>query len=153
MDRQRYDGDSPAYWLDQIRQRGSGSIYYTGTRLQRGAGFGSVFSSLFRTIAPLARAGLRAVKPIAKSAMKNLAKTGMDVLGETMVDGGNPAEVLKRGLKKTGRHAVKETRQKLKNQKGKGLGGIKRGSNKKSVIGAISKTSKARTRSARKFII
>ena len=40
-----------------VRQVGGALPYFTGARVQRGHGFGSLFSGLLRTVAPLIKRG------------------------------------------------------------------------------------------------
>ena len=137
-----YTGESQAFWANQLKQRG-GSNFYVGTRFQRGSGFGSMFASLFRSIAPLAKAGMKAARPIAKKALKNLAETGISAIGESLVPGGDPKAVFKEGLRKTALQSLKQTKRKIgKKRKGqKGAGGLGSITIKKRrrKVGAISK--------------
>ncbi|GFX52722.1 uncharacterized protein F54H12.2 [Trichonephila clavipes] len=58
-----------------IHQSGSGLGYYQGSPLQKGYGFGGLFRSLFRAVAPLFKSGAKAVG-------KQLFHSGVDVLND-----------------------------------------------------------------------
>ena len=59
------------------RQVGGALHYFTGARVQRGHGFGSLFSGLLRTVAPLISRGAVALR---KRALTTGAQTAGDVV-------------------------------------------------------------------------
>ena len=59
------------------RQVGGALPYFTGTRVQRGHGFGSLFSGLLRTVAPLIRRGAVALG-------KRALTTGAQIAGDVV---------------------------------------------------------------------
>jgi len=66
-------------------------FYHQGLRYQRGAGFGSLFSSLFRMLKPLASMGLKAGKQFvgsnfAKKAGSAMLDIGKDAAKNLLVD-------------------------------------------------------------------
>jgi len=66
-------------------------LYHQGLRYQRGAGFGSLFSSLFRMLKPLASMGLKAGKQFvgsnfAKKAGSAMLDIGKDAAKNLLVD-------------------------------------------------------------------
>ena len=72
-------------------------FYHTGLRYQRGAGFGSLFSGLFRMLKPLAAMGLKAGKQFvgsnfakkAGSAMLDIGKKAAENLIVDVLEGAN----------------------------------------------------------------
>jgi hypothetical protein len=59
--------------------------FHQGVELQRGRGFGALFSGLVRTLIPIAKVGLRAGKRVLQSDFaKNLGSKALDV-GKDMV--------------------------------------------------------------------
>jgi len=72
------------FWIAVItrqqRTQFGGSGGFTGIRYQRGAGLGSFFASLFRSLLPAAKSiGKSAVKAIGKKALSTGAKIASDV--------------------------------------------------------------------------
>ena len=68
----KYCCDRASYEDYYINQAGSGLAGFQGTRYQRGAGLGSMFSGLLRAAAPLLKSG-------AKKIGKTLLREGMDM--------------------------------------------------------------------------
>ena len=99
---------------------------FVGTPFQRGAGLGSIFASLFRAIAPMAKSAAKAVGRRALNA-------GLDVASD-LVAGQNVKETLKTRGKKLGSEIIQDAQsavQKKRKQSGRGLGN--RGKRKKEV--------------------
>ena len=69
--------------------------YFTGARVQRGHGFGSLFSGLLRSVAPLIRRGAIALG-------KRALSTGVQIAGDT-VAGKNIKKAAKRRATAAGR--------------------------------------------------
>lgn len=94
------------YYLDQARTgRGAGYVYYKGSRMQRGAGFGSMLSGLFKS--PLVRKGL-----------KYVAKTGISTAGDILsnvMDGQSFKQAAHSGLSRQAEIQKKKAIKKLKN--------------------------------------
>ena len=80
------------------RQVGGALPYFTGARVQRGHGFGSLFSGLLRTVAPLIRRGAVA---LGKRALTTGAQTAGDV-----VAGKNVKKAAKRRATAAGRNLM-----------------------------------------------
>ena len=70
------------------RQVGGALPYFTGARVQRGPGFGSLFSGLLRSVAPLIRRGAVALG-------KRALSTGVQIAGD-VVAGKNVKKAAKR---------------------------------------------------------
>ena len=107
-------------WELFFKQQGHGLTGFSGLRYQRGAGFGQVFSGLFRSILPLAR---RAGQAIGKTALKTGLNVAADTLdGEPLLDSlgkhgkEGAASLLRRGAR------AMVGKKKKGNQKGRGLG-------------------------------
>ena len=77
------------------RQVGGALHYFTGARVQRGHGFGSLFSGLLRTVAPLIRRGAVALG-------KRALTTGAQIAGD-VVAGKNVKKAAKRRATDAGR--------------------------------------------------
>ena len=80
------------------RQVGGALPYFTGARVQRGHGFGSLFSGLLRTVAHLIRRGAVA---LGKRAMT----TGAQIAGDVMA-GKNVKKAAKRRATAAGRNMM-----------------------------------------------
>ena len=80
------------------RQVGGALPYFTGARVQRGHGFGSLFSGLLRTVAPLIRRGAVA---LGKRALTTGAQIASDV-----VAGKNVKKAAKRRATAAGRNLM-----------------------------------------------
>ena len=97
------------YFLHQATQSGFG---FVGDPYQRGAGLGSLFRGL-----------LRSVKPLAKSALKSVGKsavnTGLSVV-QDMLEGKDVGESVKTHSMAEAKKLTKKARKRL--QKGKGVG-------------------------------
>ena len=65
------------------RQVGGALPYFTGARVQRGHGFGSLFSGLLRTVAPLIKRGAGDV--VAGKNVKKAAKRRATAAGRNMM--------------------------------------------------------------------
>ena len=117
--------DFKRYFEAQATQTGFG---FVGQPYQRGAGLGSIFSGLFRAVAPLAKSALKTVGDTA-------AKTGLEIASDalqghdlseavqhrTKEAAGHLLEAGKRKLNATGPPA-KRRRQRRRRQRGDGLG-------------------------------
>ena len=77
------------------RQVGGALPYFTGARVQRGHGFGSLFSGLLQTVAPLIRRGAVALG-------KRALTTGAQIAGD-VVAGKNVKKAAKRRATAAGR--------------------------------------------------
>ena len=77
------------------RQVGGALPYFTGARVQRGHGFGSLFSGLLRSVAPLIRRGAVALG-------KRALSTGVQIAGD-VVAGKNIKKAAKRRATTAGR--------------------------------------------------
>ena len=80
------------------RQMGGALPYFTGARVQRGHGFGSLFSGLLRTVAPLIRRGAVALG-------KRALTTGAQIAGD-VVAGKNIKKPAKRRATAAGRNPM-----------------------------------------------
>ena len=80
------------------RQVGGALPYFTVARVQRGHGFGSLFSGLLRTVAPLIRRG-------AVSLGKRALTTGAQIAGD-VVAGKNVKKAAKRRATAAGRNLM-----------------------------------------------
>ena len=80
------------------RQVGGALPYFTGTRVQRGHWFGSLFSGLLRTVAPLIRRGAVALG-------KRALTTGAQISGD-VVAGKNIKKAAKRRATAAGRNLM-----------------------------------------------
>ena len=83
------------------RQVGGALPYFTGARVQRGHGFGSLFSGLLRTVAPLIRRGAVALG-------KRALTTGAQIAGD-VVAGKNVKKAAKRRATVAGRNPPQHT--------------------------------------------
>ena len=77
------------------RQVGGALPYFTGARVQRGHGFGSLFSGLLRSVAPLIKRGALALG-------KRALTTGAQIAGD-VVSGQNIKKATKRRATAAGR--------------------------------------------------
>ena len=77
------------------RQVGGALPYFTGARVQRGHGFGSLFSGLLRSVEPLIKRGALALG-------KRVLTTGAQIAGD-VVDGQNVKKAAKRRATAAGR--------------------------------------------------
>ena len=80
------------------RQVGGALPYFTGARVQRGHGFGSLFSGLLRSVAPLIRRGAVALG-------KRALTTGAPIAGD-VVAGKNIKNAAKQRATAAGRHMM-----------------------------------------------
>ena len=80
------------------RQVGGAMPYFTGVRVQKWQGFGSLFSGLHRTVAPLIRRGAVALG-------KRVLTTGAQIAGE-VVAGKNVKKAAKRRATAAGRNLM-----------------------------------------------
>ena len=64
-----------------------------------GRGLGGLFSRLFRMVTPLVKTAARAARPYAKSALKELGKTGLEVAGSTLADVASGETNIKQALR------------------------------------------------------
>ena len=77
------------------RQVGGALLYFTGARVQRGHGFGNVFTGLLRSVAPLIRRGAVALG-------KRALTTGVQIASD-VVAGQNVKKAAKRRATAAGR--------------------------------------------------
>jgi hypothetical protein len=117
------------HFFNQAKQSGFGAGF-VGRPYQRGNGLGSIFGSIFKAVAPLAKSALRTVG-------KTALRTGLSVAGDAL-SGRNVVESLEDHgkmaaanlVKKASRRltsgpkvvAVASVRKRRKKQKGRGLG-------------------------------
>ena len=80
------------------RQVGGALSYFTGARVQSGHGFGSLFSGLLRSVAPLIRRGAVALG-------KRALTTGAQIAGDVMA-GKNIKKAAKQRATAAGRHLM-----------------------------------------------
>ena len=105
----------------QAMQSGHGMPGFVGARYQRGAGFGSLFSGLLRTVLPLAKT---AGKAIGREALRTGASVASDVLAGQ--DFGSSLKTHSKAsagrlLKKANNHVSGKSK-KRRRQRGHGLG-------------------------------
>jgi hypothetical protein len=120
-----------SHFFNQAKQSGFGAGF-VGRPYQRGNGLGSIFGSIFKAVAPLAKSALRTVG-------KTALRTGLSVAGdalsgrnvvESLEDHGKmaAAKLVKKASKrltsgpKVVTVATASTRKRRKKQKGRGLG-------------------------------
>lgn len=121
--------DFKHYFEAQASQSGFG---FVGHRYQRGSGLGSIFSGLFRAVAPLAKS---AIKTVGKTA----ATTGLQIASDAL-QGRNLSEAVEHRTKEAAGQLIEKGKRKLvntlsspsqppakrrrkkKQQRGKGLG-------------------------------
>ena len=84
------------------RQVGGALPYFTGARVQRGHGFGSLFSGLLRSVAPLIKRGALALG-------KRALTTGAQIAGD-VVSGQNIKKATKRRATAAGRALMSSLR-------------------------------------------
>ena len=109
-------------WESLFKQQiGSGLVGYSGSRFQRGAGIGNLFSGLMKAILPMAKTAGRAIG-------KQALVTGVNVANDAL-QGRNVKEALeqhgKRGAASLLRRGARKLRKKKtskKKQKGRGVG-------------------------------
>ena len=116
-----YVPENEKFWLNvlvsQQKQQFGGSGF-SGIRYQRGAGLGSFFASLFRSIIPAAKSfGKAALKTIGKEALSTGAKIASDV-----ASGRSFRAAAEEHGQDAAQHLLAEAQQKLSNQSGSGLG-------------------------------
>ena len=80
------------------RQVGGALPYFTGARVQRGHGFGSLFSGLLRSVAPL-------IRRVAVALGKRALTTGAQIAGD-VVAGKNIKKAAKQRATAAGRHLM-----------------------------------------------
>ena len=108
-------------------------MYHSGLRFQRGRGIGSIFSSLFRGLAPLAKMGLSAGKKFISSGIgKKLADTAIDAGKQGLVN--LTADALSgENIIESGKRQLSDVKEKLAST----LRGSGRKRRKRKVIGEI----------------
>jgi len=135
--------DWEAFFQSQSGQRGGNINGFSGMRYQRGAGIGSVFSSLFRTLLPVAKT---VGKAVGRQALSTGAQVASDALagqnlGEALKQRGREgaAQILNKGMRRLNKpkrkpkgkpkkkrrqtgHGRRRRRTKKRVQKGGGLG-------------------------------
>jgi hypothetical protein len=136
------------HFLSQARQSGFGSGF-VGLPYQRGNGLGSIFGTIFKAVAPLAKSALRTVG-------KSVLKTGLSVAGdalsgrnvvESMEDHGRSAaaNLVRKASKRltsgpkvvtVATASTRKPRRKGRKQKGRGLGRRKASPQYKSIKGS-----------------
>ena len=99
----------------QVRGQIGFGYGFTGMPYQRGAGLGSIFASLFRAIAPVAKSAAKAVG-------KRALNAGLEVASDALA-GQNVKESLKTHVKALGQDMVRDAQTALKRRmEGQGLG-------------------------------
>lgn len=100
-------------------------LYHKGKFLQRGAGLGNIFGSLFRSIAPMVKkflptAKAYATKIIQNPVTKSLAQTASESAGKAgmqlatdILSGENVGESLKKGVKTVGSDVIETAKKKM----------------------------------------
>ena len=113
------------FFRGQTGQKGGSLAGFSGVRYQRGAGLGSLFRGLFRTILPVVKS---VGKTVGRQALATGAQVASDVLdgrnvGQSIKQRGRQgaAVLLKKGAQKLKKKTQKK-KQKKKTQKGRGLG-------------------------------
>ena len=113
-------------------------------RVTRGYGIGSIFSKLGSLLRPVVTSAIRSARPLAKSAVKEIGRTGLETLGNSLVDistgvpmnealgsnlqqgvnevKGKVRKVLKRSVKKTVKKRQKGGGRKIRRRKQIGRG-------------------------------
>ena len=99
-------------WLANFAQRGRGLGAYAGDRFQRGYGIGSIFSSL-----------LRSIMPVAKTVGRQALRTGAEVAQDYLQGSNVKSSIRARGKQGARRLAAKGMRAAL-NRAQKGRGGL-----------------------------
>ena len=92
---------------------------FVGTPYQRGAGLGSIFASLFRAIAPMA-------KSAAKTVGKRALNAGLNVASDVL-SGQNPKEALKMRGKEMGGDLIQDVKSAVRKRGRRGMKGGRRG--------------------------
>jgi hypothetical protein len=89
------------------------SKHHQGIELQRGRGFGSLFSGLFRSLIPIAKAGLNAGKRVLQSDYaRNLGSRALDV-GKEMVKNIASDVLAGQAFKPTATNEINEAKKKI----------------------------------------
>ena len=88
--------DTKAYHDYCIQQAGKGYPVFAGRRYQRGHGVVSIFGGLFKAAMPLLKRG-------AKTIVREVKKTGLDIAGD-VVQGRNIKQAAQSRLKSTGQN-------------------------------------------------
>lgn len=101
-----------AYYLQQA----AGLPSFAGPLVQQGHGIGGIFKSLFRSVIPLFRSAAPVLKKVAKTAAKEVVRTGANVVDD-VIDGERISDALaKRGneaFQRTVRRGTKRIRKLL----------------------------------------
>lgn len=116
-----FNQEGGAFFAGVPLQQGYG--YFRGNIYQRGAGFGSLFQSLWRYLVPIARQAGQSLAPLAKDAMKEIGKEGLSTASRVLsniAEGASPAATLQ-----------SEGQQGLKNLVAKASAKMQRGSGHK----------------------
>ena len=90
-----FNDDAMNYKEYYAQQVGGALPYFTGSRVQRGHGFGSLLGGLLRTVAPLIKRGALALG-------NRVLKTGTQIAGDVL-SGENIRTATKRRTKTAGR--------------------------------------------------
>ena len=94
-----------------LNQAGNGYPVFTGSRIQRGHGLGSLFSGLFKAATPLLKRG-------AKALGKQALTTGME-LANDLIEGRNFKTAAKKRLKRAGSKLINEAGSSVQRPPGK----------------------------------
>jgi len=87
--------------------------FHQGIELQRGRGFGSLFAGLFRSLIPIAKAGLNAGKRVLQSDFaRNLGSKAFDV-GKDMVKNIASDVLAGQAFKTTASNEINEAKKKI----------------------------------------
>ncbi len=87
--------------------------FHQGAEFQRGRGFGSLFSGLFRSLVPIAKSGLNIGKRVLKSDfVRNLSSQALDV-GKDMVKNIAANALSGQNLKETASDELDKAKQKI----------------------------------------
>lgn len=101
-----YSCDGKLYEDYYSKQAGSGLPVYSGARVQRGYGLGSILGSLARSVMPLLKTG-------AKTLGKQALTSGMQIAGD-MLGGQNFKQSAKRRAKEAGGNLMGKARKRLR---------------------------------------
>lgn len=103
--------DYSNYYLDQA----NGLQGYSGSKIQRGHGIGSMFKSLARWIIPI-------IKNYAEPVVHNVIKAGVSEISSGLSKFNNDINVEKKDIKESASNRLNETVQNIKNKIQKGSG-------------------------------
>lgn len=116
--RQNYNQESVDFWKKAYVSHQTGSGYYAGQPYQRGAGIGSFFRGLFRSIFPI-------VKSVGKEAAKQAVTAGVGLANDYLAGDNIKTSIKRRGKQALG-NTLETTGKLIKDQQGEGIGTRKR---------------------------